>query len=89
LAVLASNVFFLLDREFHFPWKFAPGFFGMLAVALTIIAMAIIRVEAFQNVVLKPGRDAGEIRHWAKFIIFLCGFLLAVSLTVAIIQSFR
>jgi hypothetical protein len=36
-----------------------------------------------------PGRDAGEIRYWAKFIIFLCGFLLAVSLTVAIIQSFR
>jgi hypothetical protein len=90
LAVLAWNVFFLLDREFHFPWKFAPGFFGMLAVALTMIAAAaIIRVEAFQSVVLKPGRDAGEIRHWAKFIIFLCGFLLAVSLTVAIIQSFR
>ena len=89
VAVLAWFGFFLLDRE-YFPWRFAPGFFGMLAVALTIIAAAaIIPVEAFQNVVLKPGRDVGEIRHWAKFIIFLCGFLLAVSLTVAIIQSFR
>lgn len=90
LAVLAWDAFFLLDREFHFPWTFAPGFFGMLAVALTIIAaVAMIRVQAFQNVILKPGRDVDEIRHWAKFIIFLCGFLLAVSLTLAIIQSLR
>lgn len=73
LAVLVWNGLFLLDR-YRAP-AFAPGLFALLALGLTIAAaVAILRVEAFRQLVLKPGRHIGEIRPLLNLLLFVGGF---------------
>ena len=77
IAVLVWNGLFLLDH-YRTP-AFSPGLFALLALGfLFALVAATLRVETVQRIVLKPGRDVGEVRPLLNLLMFVSGILLVV-----------
>lgn len=84
-AIIVWNAFFTLpfalveDVPSHAPWIILPPLF--LALGLTVATLTSLRI---QRVILKPGRNVGEIRHFLRFMVFLLALMSIVfSILVA------
>ena len=87
IAVAAWNGLFILDMVLRKPTPPVPGPFSLLALGLTLAAViAAIRVPAFQQLILKPGRSIGEVRPVLNLLLLITGVMLPVFSLIAILQ---
>ena len=84
IAIAAWNGLFILLPRWQ-PSVFGP--FSLLPLGLLLAAaIAVIHVPAFQKLVLKPGRDVGEIRPFLNLISFIAGVLFVVFSLILLFQ---
>ena len=63
------------------------GFFPLLPLASAFTAtIALIRVPVFQRLVIKSGRNVGEIRPFLNFLLMITGVLLLAFMIVGVFQ---
>jgi hypothetical protein len=64
-----------------------PGPGSLLAIGLLLTTViATLRLPAFQQLVLKPGRSVGEIRPTLNLLLLISGFMFVVLLLVIIFR---
>lgn len=82
IALLVWNGLFLLDMFSSGPPPAIPGPLALLALALTFAACLATRLwPDFQYLVLKPGRNVGEIRPFLNLLLLVTG-LMTFTLTI-------
>ena len=76
-VVIIWNALCVLDG--FVPWKESkgPGFYGLLALLMLFLtSLAAVRSEAFQALILKPGRSVLEIRPMLNLVQLISGVML-------------
>jgi hypothetical protein len=82
IALLVWNGLFLLDMYSGGPPPAIPGPLALLALGLTCAACLATQLwPDFQDLVLKPGRNVGEIRPFLNLLLLVTG-LMAFTLTI-------
>jgi len=78
-VVVAWNALCLLDFGLSSNPLPEPGLFAVVALALVLIlSLATLWLPKVQSLVLKPGRQIGEIRGVVGLLAFVSGFILVV-----------
>ena len=55
-----------------------PSFAFFLIVPFLIFSIGTLKSPKLQRIILKPGRNIGEIRPFLRFLIFLLGMMMAI-----------
>ncbi len=87
LAVVIAiwNVLLLLDQHGQLPPRFPPGKFSLAALLLLFLAaLGTLRNARFRRLMLKPGRDIGEVTPLLRLLLFISG-LMALGLLLMLL----
>jgi len=87
VAIAAWNGLLMLDMLSHLQIPSAPGPLSALALGIAFAATAaFIRLPALHHLVLKPGRNIGEIRPFLNLLLLITGILFVVFSLFAVFQ---
>ncbi len=73
-AIVLWNVLFLLDQRGQIPPHSPPGIFSLIALlSLFLAVLETLRNARFRRLMLKPGRDIGEVTPFLKLLLLVSG----------------
>lgn len=77
IAIAVWNALFLLDGKAQHPSRPGPSTLAPLFFAFAL-SVGVLKFPPLQRLILKPGRNVGEIRPLLRLLAFISGLLLII-----------